>query len=61
VHIVTEAITKHVPAAIVGVVIMDSFKKEKPRDRLENHTIRNSTKEMDGKLNEAKKKLNERY
>lgn len=50
---------KAVLAVNVGVVIMDNYKK--PKDSLENHTIRNSTKEMDEKLNSAKKKLNERY
>lgn len=41
---------------------MDNYKKEKrEHDSLENHTIRNSTREMDEKLNSAKKKLNERY
>lgn len=58
---VIEAITKPVPVAIVGVATMHNCKNEKKSDSLENHTIKNSTKEMDGKLNEAKKKLNERY
>ena len=58
---VIEDITNNVQAAIVGVVTMNEYKKEKKSDSLENHTIRNSTKEMDEKLNCAKKKLNERY
>lgn len=41
---------------------MDKCEKKKSfTDGLENHTVRKSASDMDGKLNEAKKKLNERY
>ena len=51
----------HVQAASVGAINMDNCKKEKHYlGSLEDHTVRKSASDMDGKLNEAGKKLNRR-